>query len=431
MTNWARQFRPGQQVVYNGVPHTSWQMGGSSNAGVVEGNSVVFAVELRRLTVFSEARFQFQSLSDGRAGDLFGGSALRLLEEPWAGAHTRDLLMRAEMDVVQSGNSYWVRDPEDDLHLIRLEPRCVKILTEAAVDAVSGHRVGERLIGYAHITENDQKRVTIYTPDEVAHYKPIPDPASQWLGMSWLNPCLPDVDADSLMTAHRTTSLRTGGHLGYVVSLDATLNPDEFDEFVERYREEHEGPENSGKTLFLGGGADVKTVGQTFADLALKAEQGAGETRIAACGGVHPVVVGLSEGMQGSSLNAGNYESAKRAFGDITMRPAWGSFAGAFQSLVPAPRPLTRLWYDDRDIPFLRHEITAQAETFFRESSAIRQLGDAGYEPDAVVEAARSHDLGRLIGRHSGLYSVQLQPPGSRATTPGAAGDQTDPEGAR
>lgn len=429
ITDWARMFRPGQQVIYNGVPHTAWQMdGGSPGSGAYEGNSVVYACESRRITVFSEARFQYQQMRGGRPGDLFGRPGLQILEAPWVGASTKDLLTRAELDVATSGNSYWVHDPADGRYLLRLDPAEVKILTEVAVDPVTGYRVSERLIGYAHVAEWD--KWTIYDPSEIAHYRPIPHPKSQFLGMSWLSPCLPDVDADALMTTHRMSSLRRGGQLGYVVSLDRTVTPTQFRDFVELYKEEHEGPENSGKTLFLGGGADVKTVGQSFADLALKAEQGATETRIAACAGVHPVVAGLSEGLQGSALNAGNYDSAKRSFGDITMRPAWGAFASAFASVVPAEDG-ARLWYDDRDIPFLRQDITAQADVLAKEATTIRQLIDAGYEPDAVVQAVRAGDIGRLLGQHTGLYSVQLQEPGTGDQQAAAATDGRALQGRR
>jgi len=410
--DWARQFRPGGQVTYNGTPYTSWQVsGGGANSAQYDSNSVVFACESKRIMVFSEARFQFQQLRSGRPGDLFGAPDLSVLETPWIGHTTRDLLARAELDVTDAGNSYWVRDGR---YLLRLDPQNVKIITEAAVDPVSGFRVGERLIGYAYMTARDQ--VTIYDPTEIAHYKPIPHTASQFLGMSWLNPCLPDVDADRQMTEHKRTALRNGANLGYVVSLDASITGDQFKDFVAKFREQHEGPEQSGKTLFLGGGADVKTVGQSFGDLALKATQGATETRIAACAGVHPVVVGLSEGMQGSSLNAGNYGAAKRNFVDGTMRPLWGAFASAFGSLVNVPAS-SRLWYDDRDIPFLREDVTDQAEILARNAQTIRALVDAGYDPDAVINAVLSGDVGRLVGQHTGLYSVQLQKPGSGTST--------------
>jgi hypothetical protein len=123
--------------------------------------------------------------------------------------------------------------------------------------------------------------------------------------------------------------------------------------------------------------------------------------------------------MSGSSLNSGNYTAAKRNFVDGTMRPLWGAWAGAFQWLLKVPVG-TRLWYDDRDIAFLREDVKDQAEIHAKDAVTIRQLIDAGFDPDAVIEAVRAGDYSRLKGHHSGLFSVQLQPPGSKqpAATP-------------
>lgn len=415
MTDWSRMFRPGSQVNYAGQTYQAFQLGavGSANVGLYESNSIVFACEARRLSVFSEARFQFQRMRLGRPGDLFGNEDLAVLEEPWPGATTRDLLITAELDVATCGNSYWIRDP--DGYLLRLDPAKVKILTEAIVDTVSGERVGERLLGYVYMPRRDE--VTIYSPREIAHYKPVPS-RWQFVGQSWMSPCLPDIDADSQMTEHKRVQLRSGANLSFVVSVDKSVPPDKLGLFAEKFRAQYEGPENAGKTLFLGGGADIKTISQTFGDLALAATQGATETRIAACAGVHPVIVGLSEGMQGSSLNAGNYTSAKRSFADGTMRPLWGAFAGSFQWLLNVPAD-ARLWYDDRDVAFLREDVKDQADIQNKDAQTIRTLIDAGYEPDAVIDAVRSGDFSRLTGHHTGLFSVQLQPPGAQHITNG------------
>lgn len=406
VTDWAKMFRPGSQVNYQGRNYQGFNLGSAApGAGYFESNSVVYACEAKRIMVFSEARFLFQQLRNSRPGNLFGNRDLRLIENPWPGATTRDLLAVAELDVATTGNSYWVIDT--DGFLLRLDPACVKVLTEAIKDDVSGYLVGERLVGYAYVSGHNE--ITFYDPTEIAHYKPIPGP-NRFIGQSWLTACLSDIDSDQQLTEHKRVSLRTGANLTYVVSLDASIDTDQFSKFVEKFKEQHEGPENAGKTLFLGGGADVKTVGQTFENLALKATQGATETRIAACAGTHPVIVGLSEGMQGSALNAGNYGAAKRNFVDGTMRPLWGAFCGAFQWLLKVPSD-ARLWYDDRDIAFLREDVTDQAVILSREAQTIRQLVDAGYNPDAVIDAVRANDVGRLTGNHSGLFSVQLQPP--------------------
>jgi hypothetical protein len=111
-----------------------------------------------------------------------------------------------------------------------------------------------------------------------------------------------------------------------------------------------------------------------------------------------------------SAATYSNYSQARRRLVDGTMRPLWRFFASAMQSLVTPPTG-ARLWYDDRDIPFLREDVKDQAEILAANASTTRQLVDAGFDPDAVVDAVAANDLARLRGKHVGLYSVQLQPP--------------------
>jgi phage portal protein BeeE len=134
---------------------------------------------------------------------------------------------------------------------------------------------------------------------------------------------------------HKRTFFDQGATLGYVVTLDGDMNPAKFDEWVKRFKAGHEGTLNAYKTLFLAGGADIKTVGTDFKQLDLKAVQGAGETRIAAAAGVPPVVVGLSEGLQAATYS--NYAQARRRFADQTMRPLWRNAAGSLARIVDRP----------------------------------------------------------------------------------------------
>jgi hypothetical protein len=148
--------------------------------------------------------------------------------------------------------------------------------------------------------------------------------------------------------------------------------------------------------------------------LDFKSVQGGGESRLAAAAGVPPVIVGFSEGLAGSSLNAGNYASSRRRFADGTLRPLWRNAAGSLASIIDVPAD-AELWYDDRDISFLREDRKDAAEIQRVKSSTIRQLVDAGYVPDTVVAAVEAEDMTLL--KHSGLYSVQLQPPGAGHNT--------------
>jgi hypothetical protein len=184
-------------------------------------------------------------------------------------------------------------------------------------------------------------------------------------------------------------------------------------------------------TLYTAGGADVTVIGSDFKQMDFKATQGAGETRIAAAAGVGAILANLSEGMQGSSLNAGNYQAAKRRFADGTMRPLWRNAAASLAVLLKPPPGggQVRLTYDDRDIAFLREDQRDVAEIQAKEAQTMRTLTDAGWTPESVKAAIQNDgDWSQLV--HSGLFSVQLQPPGTASTPPAApAATPTAPGG--
>jgi hypothetical protein len=379
-------------------------------------NPIVAACVSTRLLVFAEARFMWQPWSAGRPGNLFGTQSLEILESPWPTATTVDLLARCEVDASLYGNSYWVKERGAFVNrdiLTRLNPTDVVIADEV----VNGY--SRQLVGYAVTDGNGSQVIATFDPTEVAHYRPLPDPTHPFRGRSWLDSILSDLTADTAMTDYKSAFLRNAATPNMVVSLDAGVSPEAFEAFVDKMDAQHKGVDNAFKTLYLGAGADVKVVGANFEQLNIKAVQGGIETRVASAAGVPASIVGLSESMQGSSLNAGNYQAARRRFSDGTIRPLWRSVSGAFQTLIPPPRPGNRLWFDDRDIPFCQEDVKDSADIKAVESQAIRTLVDAGFEPESAVAAITTGDMSLLT--HSNLYSVQLQPPGTVAVLP--AGD--------
>lgn len=80
------------------------------------------------------------------------------------------------------------------------------------------------------------------------------------------------------------------------------------------------------------------------------------------------------------------------------------------ETIIPPPTG-TQLWYDDRDIAFLREDRKDQAEIQSMEAQTARTLVDAGWEAETVVAAIANQDWSLL--KHTGLFSVQLQAPGS------------------
>ncbi len=231
------------------------------------------------------------------------------------------------------------------------------------------------------------------------------------LTLPWLRPIIREIQSDKAATVHKERFFRNGAQLSTVIALK-DIDEDGFDEFVENYNKSHVGAENAYKTLFLLGGADVTTLTADLKQLDFKATQGAGETRIAMASGMHPVILGMSEGLAGSSLNEGNFGAARRLVADKTMRHLWSVAAASLQTLVTPPNSATQLVPDLREVAFLREDAKDLAEIQGIESRSIRTLLDAGYEGDSVIDAVVTGDWTRL--HHSGLFSVQLQPPGSQ-----------------
>ncbi len=413
--DWAKFYDPnGNQYplsLTSSSPYERKELADTDFEGMVQGfyqkNGIVFACCMARSLLFSEARFQFQAIKNGRPQDLFGTPELEIFEEPWPNATTGELLTRAIQDADLAGNFFVVREGK---RLRRLRPDWVDIV----LTAPPAQAVKSDVAGYIYKpggTENPDEW-EIYPIDgsngKVAHWAPIPDPVMQYRGMTWLTPVLREIEADFLANRHKTAFYKNAATPNIAVSFKETVTNEQFKEFMKTINRSHTGPENAYKTMYLGGGADVTPLTIDFQALDFKKIQGAGETRIAAAARVSPVVVGLSEGMQGSSLNAGNFRSARDSFADGTIRPMWRSFCAAMSTLVTVPKA-ARLWYDDRDIAYLREDIKDIAEIQTQEASTITKLIQDGYTPDSIVEAVMKKDWSLL--KHTGLYSVQLQPP--------------------
>lgn len=400
-------------------------------SGGLMGNGIIFGLASVRLRVFSEARFQYQRFNNGRPGDLWGDKSLGILEAPWPGGTTGDLLAVMILHADFAGSAYLTQIGGQ---LVPLRPDWVEImLGERRVGAGA---VGMEKLGYLYYQGGRASGVApvAFLADEVAHFAPQPDPLAWYRGMSWLTPVVREIQADGAATGHKLKFWENAATPNLAVSLKEITDPDQFARFVDKMDEAHAGWENAYKTLYLGGGADVTVIGTDLGQLDMRNIQGYGETRLAQAAGVPPTVACLSEGLQGSTLNAGNFGQARRQFADITMSHLWRNAAGSLATLVIPPDPASRLWYDARDIPFLREDQKDQSEIQAQQAAAIRQLVDAGYEPDSVVKAIAANDLTLLD--HTGMPSVQLKP-GQAAATPVApepspevakADDLSDPE---
>ena len=385
----------------------------------------VFSCILARGLLFSEARFQWQRFNNGRPADLFGTPALSLLEEPWPRGTTGELLWRAEQDVSLGGN-FFVRRSRD--RLWRIRPDRVTIVLGSQMDVTDPtDAIDAEIVGYFY--EAPKSEPMSLLPEEVAHWAPIPDPLANYRGMSWVSPLIKDVQADNDAVVHKGQFFRKGATVNIVVLPDASIDYDQFKKFRDDFADKHEGSINAYKTLFLGGGSRVEKLGSSMKDMEYKHLMGISETRIASAAGVPPIIAGFSEGL--ASATYSNYGMARRKFGDHWARPQWRSFAASVAHLLERPQGGVRLWYDDRDIAFLREDTGDEAKIRQTDAITLRQLIEAGYDPDAAATYVQTGNISVLFGEHSGNISVQLQPmDGSAGELEPVDGDEDDDDGA-
>lgn len=384
---------------------------GSSWSGFINGayktNGPVFACVLARLMLFAEARLTFRQRSNGRPGALFGTQDLRIFEEPWTDGTTFDLLARAIVDVDLGGNFFVARRPGN--RLVRMRPDWVTFVfggqggTAADLDDLD-----VEVIGYLYHPgglNSDDDPVPLLA-NQVAHWYPVPDPEHPYRGISWIQTVLGEIASDSLATQHKSKFYENGATPNMIVTLDPAVKEESFDRWVKKFRDAYEGVSRAYKTVFLGGGAKAEVVGANLAQLDLRNTQGKGETRIAAAAGVPPIIAGFSEGLEAATYS--NYAQARRRFADMTIRPLWRNFCGSMAKLTTVPGG-AELWYDDRDIPALLEDAKDRAEIANTQAETINRLVTAGFKPETIVQAVLAEDYSLL--QHTGLFSVQLQPP--------------------
>ncbi|WP_293311747.1 phage portal protein, partial [Mycolicibacterium sp.] len=218
-------------------------------------NGVVFACMLVRQLVFSSVRFRWQRILDGKPSDMFGSPELRILERPWVGGTTQDMLSRMIQDADLAGNSYWTII---DNEFVRMRPDWVDVVVEERMvrggpGEVGGGQVGWRKVGYLYHEggRGNMAKSVAFLASEVVHYAPIPDPLASYRGMSWLTPILREIQADQAMTQHQSKFFSNGATVNMIIKHAPTADPEAVRRWAEQMESKHGGVGNAWKNLNL------------------------------------------------------------------------------------------------------------------------------------------------------------------------------------
>jgi phage portal protein BeeE len=354
-------------------------------------DSPVFSAILVRMMLLAEAQFQFQAKADKH---LFGNTSLASLERPFgAGSTSGELIARMEQDASLAGNAYIWSTPDGDAPLVRLRPDWVTIISELIpVDGGGSYR---QKVGYWH--QPPQGTTGHGAPfmvpaAEVAHWHPIPDPAADFRGMSWLTPVMRDVQGDDAMTRYKVRYLQNNATPNIVIRYAQKLQPATIDAIRDRMAARYGGPDNAGKTLVLDQGADLTLAGNSLSQMDFSNVSVEGVQRILAPSGVPALLIGL-ESIKGAGKS---YEDVIRRFADLTLRPLWRSMCAALEELVADVPAGAQLWYDTGAIAALQEGEQVRAQVSLIRAQALLACHQAGYDPMSAVAAVGAGDMSQL-----------------------------------
>jgi len=383
--------------------------------GVIEGaykaNGVVFACELARIMLFSEARMVFRRLRGGRPAGVFSTPALRPLEQPWAGAKTGDLLTRALLDIDFAGT--FVAAKRQDGTVRRLRPDWTKIVYGGEGSGQEFHDLDATIIGYYYTPGGDGSgnRPRFLDRKEAVHWTLIPDPLGPASGIPWIEAVIREVLGDQAMTAHKLKFFSNGATPNIVIETD--LDGEDLREFVKSFRSESEGLDHAYETMWLASAMKANVVGVDLKQLDFKITQGGGETRVAAAAGVPPVIVGLSEGLQAATYSCPASELVWTADGPRPIALlAPGDKVWSLEQGRPVLRPVT--WAGRTGMQVV-HTIKTKNRTFHATGNHPVYMPDGSYRlvddlevGDRVCAPTSLPDLGGTTLPDGGTATAEI-----------------------
>lgn len=394
-----------------------------------------FAAQMVRALVLSQARFTFRSLPSGRnPRKLFGTRELSVLEKPWTNGTTGELIGRMEWHAGPAGNAYVTNWSPGRLRVLRPDWVAVVYGSQLEPDDPSLALDG-KILGYVYRNgglygSDNSAELRVIFPDQMSHWTPIPDPLNAGLGMSWLTPAIRDIQGDVLASQHKIMFFENGATPSMVVKGLTGPNGQiptkaQFDEIVDMLESRHKGVRNAYRSLYLTAGADATVVGANLQQMDFSSVQGRGETRLSVLSRVPAPLLGISEGLAGSSLNAGNFGMARRMFADTWVYPTLQDLAAALSPLVRVPAD-AELWFDPADMPILREDAKDAADIEQVKASTIVSLATGGFTRKSAIAAVTAQDM-TLLEEDPNWVSVQLQQSGT--ATPPADRKTAQPQG--
>lgn len=211
--------------------------------------------------------------------------------------------------------------------------------------------------------------------NEVVQIK-YPNPLDPYRGLGPVQAILTDLDAARYSAEWNRAFFLNSAEPGGVIQFPDRLTDDEFDEFTQRWREQHQGVNAAHRVAILERGTWQNT-SMSQRDMQFVQLRNVSREVIREAFGIHAHVLGLSE-----DVNKANAEAGESSFGKWLLRPRLCRIKGALNSkLLPMFGPTTQGLELDHGNPEPPDRASDDAERGSK-ATAFATLIGAGVDPD-------------------------------------------------
>lgn len=221
-------------------------------------------------------------------------------------------------------------------------------------------RTTKKLIGWQYRPELSGEMIPLKV-NEVIHLKMF-NPYDQIKGLSPLRAARLAIDTDYKASLFNRAFFENSAIPSLAITLPEELDPDEFDAWVKKWEDRHQGASRSKKVALLEGGATIKELGISHKDMEFLKQQNFNQQRICMVYGVPPPVIGVDE-----QPNYANIRAYMKIFWNETLVPVIKNTELQFEtSFFPTYAPGYSGKFDLTQVPYLQEELKTKVENAFK-----------------------------------------------------------------
>jgi HK97 family phage portal protein len=235
------------------------------------------------------------------------------------------------------------------------------------------------IAGYVYKGPNDEK--IPLEVDQVIHIK-MPNPMDPYRGLGPVQALMTDLQAVAAAAQYNRNFFTNDASPGGVIEMDVRLSDAEWNEFVERWRSQHQGVNNAHRVATLEQGAKWKDVGFSMRDMQFSELRSVSREVIREAFAMHGHMLGLTE-----DINRANAEAAEDVFARWTLVPRLDRIKDALNhQLLPLFGSSGQGVEFDFDDPSLENS-EATAAMMLSQAQSAKTIVEAGGEFTSVLEA--------------------------------------------